>query len=75
MAMSGWLFVLTVSSPQEKEDHRDDLWAIAVEGQGGVRLVMREDGCVIGDVHDGHAGCASGAGASRFLIGLLTRPT
>ena len=45
---------------------------VAVEGQGGVRVVVREEGRVNGDVHAGHARCGSGAGASRFLIGLVT---
>ena len=45
---------------------------VAVEGQGGVRVVVREEGRVNGDVHGGHASCGSGAGASRFLIGLVT---
>jgi hypothetical protein len=33
---------------------------------------MREEGRVNGDVHDGHDRCGSVAGASRFLIGLVT---
>ena len=45
---------------------------VAVEGQGGVRVVVREEARVNGDVHGGHARCGSVAGASRFLIGLVT---
>ena len=45
---------------------------VAVEGQGGVRVVVREVGRVNGDVHGGHASCGSATGASRFLIGLVT---
>src|SRR6516225_9524711 len=45
---------------------------VAIEGQGGVRVVMREEGHLNGDVHGGHASCRSVAGASRFLIGLVT---
>ena len=45
---------------------------VAVEGQGGVRVVVREEARVNGDVHGGHASCGSVAGASRFLIGLVT---
>src|ERR1700681_2249517 len=45
---------------------------VAVEGQGCVRVVMREEGRVNGDVHDGHASCGSVTAASRFLIGLVT---
>ena len=32
---------------------------VAVEGQGGVRVVVREEGLVNGDVHGGHAKCGS----------------
>jgi hypothetical protein len=45
---------------------------VAVEGQRGVRVVVREEPRVNGDVHGSHARCGSGAGASRFLIGLVT---
>ena len=45
---------------------------VAVEGQRGLRVVVREEGRVNGDVHGGHARCGSRAGASRFLIGLVT---
>src|SRR6266487_5812954 len=45
---------------------------VAVEGQGGVRIVMREEARVNGDVHGGHASCGWGTGASRFLTGLVT---
>ena len=33
---------------------------------------MREEARVNGDVHGGNYRCGSGAGASRFLIGLVT---
>ncbi len=46
---------------------------VAVEGQGGVRVVVREVGLVNGDVHGGHANCGSATRASRFLIGLVIR--
>jgi hypothetical protein len=45
---------------------------VAIEGQGGVRVVVREEARVNGDVHAGHASCSSMAGASRFLTGLVT---
>ena len=45
---------------------------VAIEGQGGLRVVVRKEACVNGDVHDGHARCGSAAGASRFLTGLVT---
>src|SRR5215472_9781087 len=45
---------------------------VAIEGQGGVRVVVREETCVNGDVHVGHASCGPMTGASRFLIGLVT---
>src|SRR6266508_1910887 len=45
---------------------------VAPEGQGGVRVVMRKEGRVNGDVHGGHASCGSVTRASRFLIGLVT---
>src|SRR3954464_7512339 len=45
---------------------------VAVEGQGGVRVDVRQDGGVNGQVHGGHARCGPPTGASRFLIGLLT---
>src|SRR6516165_8460187 len=45
---------------------------VAVEGQGGVRVVVREEACVNGDVHDGQASCGPVTGASRFLTGLVT---
>src|SRR5260370_13795871 len=44
---------------------------VAIEGQGGVRVVMREEAPMNGDVHGGHASCSSVTGASRFLIGLV----
>src|ERR1700726_4749749 len=45
---------------------------VAIEGQGCIRVVLREEGRVNGEVHDGHASCGSVTGASRFLIGLVT---
>ena len=45
---------------------------VAVEGQGGVRVVVREEARVNGDVHGDQASCGSGARASRFLTGLVT---
>ena len=45
---------------------------VAVEGERGVRVVVREEARVNGDVHGGHVRCGSGAGASRFLTGLVT---
>ena len=45
---------------------------VAVECQGCVRVVVREEGRVNRDVHDGHARCVSATRASRFLIGLVT---
>src|SRR6266511_6186369 len=45
---------------------------VAVEGQRGVRVVVREEARVNGEVHGGHASCGSVAGASRFLTGLVT---
>jgi len=43
-----------------------------LKGQGGVRVVVREEGPVNCDVHGGHYRCGSVTGASRFLIGLVT---
>src|SRR5260370_1100043 len=45
---------------------------VAIEGQGGVRVVVREEARVNSDVHGGHASCGPVTGASRFLIGLVT---
>ena len=45
---------------------------VAVEGQGGVRVVVREEARVNGDVHGGDYRCGSGADTSRFLTGLVT---
>ena len=45
--------VLDVVADLEAED-------VAVEGQGGVRVVVREEGLVNGDVHGGHANCGRG---------------
>ena len=45
---------------------------VAVEGQGRVRVVVREQALVNGDVHGGHASVRSVTGASRFLTGLVT---
>src|SRR5207237_29977 len=50
----------------------DHLRAVAIEGQGCVPVVVREEARVNGDVHGGHASCGSVTGASRFLIGLVT---
>jgi hypothetical protein len=66
-----WQFVSPGPSTQEKEDHRDHLRAVAMEGQGCVRVVVREEARVNGDVHGGHASCCSGVRAFRFLIGLV----
>src|SRR6202171_4788771 len=46
--------------------------AVTIEGQGCVRVVVREEARVNGEVHGGHARCGSVTGASRFLIGLVT---
>ena len=43
---------------------------VPVEGQGCVRVVVREEGDVNGEVHGGHANRGAGTHASRFLIGL-----
>src|SRR5436305_2079243 len=45
---------------------------VAIESQGCVRVGVREKGRVNGEIHRGHASTGSGAGASRFLIGLVT---
>src|SRR6185295_17292735 len=45
---------------------------VAIEGQGGLRVVVREEARVNADVHAGQATCGSVTGASRFLIGLVT---
>src|ERR1700704_1972572 len=45
---------------------------VAIEGQGGLRVVMREEGRLDGDVHGGQPNCGLVTGASRFLIGLVT---
>src|SRR3954447_11426839 len=45
---------------------------VAVEGQGGVRVVVGKDGRVNGEVHGGHARDGSVTWASRFLTGLVT---
>ena len=47
---------------------------VAVEGQGGVRVVVREEGGVSGDVHGSQASCGSVTRASRFLTDLVTVP-
>jgi hypothetical protein len=57
--------VLDVVADLEAED-------VAIEGQGGIRVVLREEARVDGDVHGGQASCGSGAGASRSLTGLVT---
>jgi hypothetical protein len=45
---------------------------VAIEGQGGVRVVVREEARVNGDIHGDQASCGSVTRASRFLIGLVT---
>src|SRR5262245_19498664 len=45
---------------------------IAIKGQGGLRVVLREEARENGDVHGGHASCRLVTGAFRFLIGLVT---
>jgi drug/metabolite transporter (DMT)-like permease len=45
---------------------------VAIEGQGGVRVIVRKEARVNGDVHAGHTSCGSMTGASRFLTGLVT---
>src|SRR3954452_19739847 len=45
---------------------------VAIEGHRRVRIVVWEEGREDRDVHGGHASCGSVAGASRFLIGLVT---
>jgi hypothetical protein len=45
---------------------------VAIERQGGVRVVVREEGPVDGDVHGGQASCGSLTRASRFLTGRVT---
>src|SRR6516165_3661503 len=45
---------------------------VAIEGQGGVRVVVRKEGPMDGDVHGGQASCGSLTRASRFLTGLVT---
>ena len=75
MEVSGWSGGPTVSQRMpfvpdvvaELEAER-----VAVEGQGGVGVVVREEAGVNVDVHDGHASAARRRGASRFLIGLVT---
>src|SRR5664279_4127260 len=46
--------------------------SVAIEGQGGVRVVLREEARMNGDVHGGHASCGAEVRASRFLTGLVT---
>src|SRR5215467_2467254 len=45
---------------------------VAIEGQGGVRVVVREEARMNRDVHSGQASCGSVTRASRFLTGLVT---
>src|ERR1700736_5070441 len=45
---------------------------VAIESQGGVRVIVREETRVNGDVHGAHAMCGLVIRASRFLIGLVT---
>src|SRR5215470_7622047 len=40
---------------------------VVIEGQGGVRVVVREEARADGDVHGGQANCGSVTRASRFL--------
>jgi hypothetical protein len=42
---------------------------VAIEGQGGVRVIVREEAGVNGDVHGDQASCGSETRASRFLTG------
>ena len=75
MFVSGWL-----GRPDRNPTHlaasdvEADLEAegVAVEREGFFRVVEREHAGVNGDVHGAHARCRSTAGASRFLIGLVT---
>src|SRR5262249_45092801 len=45
---------------------------VAIEGEGGVRVVVWEEGPVNCDIHTGHASCGSVADASRILTGSVT---
>ena len=45
---------------------------VAIEGEGGVRILVRQEAGVNRDVHGGHASCGSLTGASRFLTGRVT---
>ena len=74
MAVSGWSAGPTVIQHPAVLDVEADLEAqgVAVEGQRGLRVVVREEARVDGDVHGGHASWGSAAGASRFLTGLVT---
>jgi len=45
---------------------------VAIEGQRCVRVGVREEGRVNGEVHGGHARTGSVTRASRFLIGRVT---
>src|SRR5438128_948707 len=45
---------------------------VAIEGERCVRVGVREEGRVNGEVHGGHARTGSVTRASRFLIGLVT---
>src|SRR5690606_32095658 len=46
---------------------------VAVEGQGLLRIGMREECRVNDDVHGRHVRCGSATCASRFLTGRVTR--
>src|SRR5580704_11139128 len=74
MEVSGWSAGPTVIAQPPESDVVADLEpeGVAVEGQGCVRVVVREEGRLNGDVHGVHRRCGSGTGASRFLIGLVT---
>jgi hypothetical protein len=48
---------------------------VAVAGQGCLRVVVREEALVDGDIHGGQPGCGSATRASRFLIDLDKRVT
>ena len=73
--MSGWSAGPTVIQCMPAVSHVvADLEAegVAIEGEGCVRVVVRQEARVNGDVHGGQASGARLTGASRFLIGLVT---
>ena len=57
-----------------KANGKPDLEAegVAVAGQGGVRVRVREEARVNGEVHGGQASRGPVTRASRFLTGLVT---